>query len=48
MNTNKLLDEVLDENDDTHDIDSIWYGRVYEDEERNVEFFENTDHIKLL
>lgn len=33
---------------DSIDIEDMWSGRDSDDDERNIEFFVDTDHIKLL
>lgn len=40
---NRELDDIND-----IDVDDIWSDRNSEEDERNVEFFTDTNHIKLL
>ena len=41
------MNKIDDIEDNESDIEDMWDGRDSESDERNVEFFENTDHIKL-
>lgn len=40
--------EFYCENDDIDDGEDMWIGRNSEDDERNIELFIETDHIKLI
>lgn len=42
---NKIYDDI---EDNESDIEDMWDGRNLEEDERNIEFFVDTEHIKLL
>jgi hypothetical protein len=45
MNTRQIIEELLNDIDDTNYVEDIWYGRCYLEDEINVEYW--IDHYDI-